>query len=220
MYIGGRLFKQWIQEHPSCLMHEGPFLPILAWWPTKNPCSSWYLPAQHHQGKPYERMKSKHTHQSHIHPNQTYIWRRLGGSSIRILNFCNERKGHVSCQIVIYTCSQLTFNRLGSPFSTLTRYNCFISFSKRLGRPGYMVEPPDNTMCLYKSARISISADWIVSNKSSTCDIVNMLYRHVLLLIFLPAMPLPSTSTRCGWNKHSGASNRSEPTLITRPSGS
>lgn len=35
-----------------------------------------------------------------------------------------------------------------------------------------------------------------------------------------PATPGCSTSTRCGWNMHSGASNRSEPTLMTRPSGS
>lgn len=35
-----------------------------------------------------------------------------------------------------------------------------------------------------------------------------------------PAMPGCSTSTRCGWNMHSGPSKRSEPTLMTRPSGS
>jgi hypothetical protein len=36
----------------------------------------------------------------------------------------------------------------------------------------------------------------------------------------IPATPGCSTSTRWGWNMHSGASYRSEPTLITRPSGS
>lgn len=33
------------------------------------------------------------------------------------------------------------------------------------------------------------------------------------------AIPWPSTLMRCGWNSASGASNRSPPTLITRPSG-
>lgn len=116
---------------------------------------------------------------SHIHPNphqHTYddVLEDLQyGSWISV----NE-KVMSDVFIIVYTCRQLTFNRLGSPFSTLTRYNCFISFSKRLGRPGYMVEPPDNTMCLYKSARISISADWIVSNRSSTCNMISMLDRH------------------------------------------
>ena len=36
----------------------------------------------------------------------------------------------------------------------------------------------------------------------------------------IPATPGCSTSTRWGWNMHSGASYRSGPTLITRPSGS
>jgi len=37
---------------------------------------------------------------------------------------------------------------------------------------------------------------------------------------FLPATPGCSMSTRWGWNMHSGASKRSEPTLMVRPSGS
>ena len=38
--------------------------------------------------------------------------------------------------------------------------------------------------------------------------------------MYIPATPGDSRSTRWGWNMHSGASNRSEPTLIVRPSGS
>ena len=40
------------------------------------------------------------------------------------------------------------------------------------------------------------------------------------MVINLPATPGCSTSIKWGWNMHSGASNRSEPTLMTRPSGS
>ena len=86
-------------------------------------------------------------------------------------------------------------------FSTLSKYNCLISRSKRLGRPGYIVEPPESTICLYNSARISMSAACIVLKTNS-------------------AMPWPSTFIKCGWNKASGASKRSPPTFMTRPSGS
>lgn len=48
---------------------------------------------------------------------------------------------------------------------------------------------------------VSISAAWMVLERSS-------------------ATPTPSTLMRWGWNRASGASNRSPPTLITRPSGS
>jgi hypothetical protein len=48
---------------------------------------------------------------------------------------------------------------------------------------------------------MSTAAVWIVSKSIS-------------------ATPGCSMSTRCGWNIHSGASKRSEPTLIVRPSGS
>ena len=48
---------------------------------------------------------------------------------------------------------------------------------------------------------VSISAAWMVLKRSS-------------------ATPTPSTLMRWGWNRASGASNRSPPTLITRPSGS
>lgn len=95
----------------------------------------------------------------------------------------------------------LTDNLSMSFLSTRSKYSCLISRSKRLGRPGYMVEPPDSTMCLYNSGLISISAVWIVLNTSS-------------------AMPWPSTLIKCGWNRASGASKRSPPTLMTRPSGS
>ena len=43
---------------------------------------------------------------------------------------------------------QLTDSLEVSPFSTRSRYSCLISRSRRDGRPGYMVEPPDSTMCL------------------------------------------------------------------------
>lgn len=121
----------------------------------------------------------------------------------------------------------LTLIRAGSPASTRVRYSCFISFSSRLGRPGYMLEPPESTICLYNSDRTSTGAVWIVENSISddmkdrektrrrgSDKQVKELQRNI------PATPGCSTSTRCGWNMHSGASNRSCPTLITRPSGS
>lgn len=52
---------------------------------------------------------------------------RRGGSSILILNFGNF---------------SMSF------FNTRSRYNCFISRSRRDGSPGYIVEPPDNTILL------------------------------------------------------------------------
>lgn len=42
----------------------------------------------------------------------------------------------------------VTFNLVGSPPKTRVRYNCFISLSRREGRPGYMLDPPESTMCL------------------------------------------------------------------------
>ena len=42
----------------------------------------------------------------------------------------------------------LTASLSVSPFRTLSRYSCLISLSSLEGRPGYMVEPPDRTMCL------------------------------------------------------------------------
>jgi len=42
------------------------------------------------------------------------------------------------------------------------RYSCFISFSRRDGSPGYILEPPERTTCLYSSVRMSTAADWIV----------------------------------------------------------
>ncbi|KAJ3766150.1 hypothetical protein FB446DRAFT_606934, partial [Lentinula raphanica] len=62
----------------------------------------------------------------------------------------------------------------------------------------YILDPLERTTCLYNSAQISTAAS------GYECE---------------PATPGCSTSTRCGWNMHSGASNRSEPTLIVRPSG-
>lgn len=98
-------------------------------------------------------------------------------------------------------CPILTDNLSMSFLSTRSKYNCLISRSNLLGRPGYIVDPPDSTICLYRTERISIVAAWIVLNTSS-------------------AIPWPSTLIKCGWNRASGASNRSPPTLITRPSGS
>lgn len=42
----------------------------------------------------------------------------------------------------------LTESLSTSPLSTRSRYSCLSSLSSRDGRPGYMVDPPDNTMCL------------------------------------------------------------------------
>jgi hypothetical protein len=55
---------------------------------------------------------------------------------------------------------------------------------------GYMLDPPESTMCLYSSTRTSNAAFWIVSESIS-------------------AMPACSMSTRYGWTMHSGASNQS-----------
>eukprot|EP00095_Tigriopus_kingsejongensis_P006946 maker-scaffold1282_size50771-snap-gene-0.20 protein:Tk06946 transcript:maker-scaffold1282_size50771-snap-gene-0.20-mRNA-1 annotation:"hypothetical protein AWRI1631_42080" len=59
-------------------------------------------------------------------PMKTMSLRR-GGSSMRILNLAK---------------------RSVSPLRTRSKYNCLISRSRREGRPGYMVEPPERTMCL------------------------------------------------------------------------
>ncbi|KAH9952872.1 hypothetical protein BGW80DRAFT_1114903, partial [Lactifluus volemus] len=55
---------------------------------------------------------------------------------------------------------------------------------------GYMLDPPESTMCLYSSTRMSTAAFWIVLESIS-------------------AMPGCLMSTRCGWKMHSGASNQS-----------
>lgn len=41
-----------------------------------------------------------------------------------------------------------TFSLSAFPPKTLVRYSCFISFSSRLGNPGYMLDPPERTTCL------------------------------------------------------------------------
>merc|ERR1719431_945749 len=82
----------------------------------------------------------------------------LGGSSILILNL-----------------ESLSV----SPLRTRSRYNCLISLSSLLGSPGYIVDPPDNTICLYSSGLISISPAWMAENTNS-------------------AIPCPSLLMRCG----------------------
>ncbi len=78
------------------------------------------------------KLKARTHHHCHHH-NNTYapprytMCLRCGGSSICNLNF---------------------FKRLSSPFKTFFKYNERMSFSKRDGKPGYMVDPPDKTMCL------------------------------------------------------------------------
>lgn len=99
------------------------------------------------------------------------------------------------------TGDRLTFSLSGFPPSTFVNHSCFSSFSSRDGKPGYMLLPPLSTIALYRLLLTSTSVPCIVLNRNSE-------------------MPGCSTSTRCGWNRHSGASNRSLPTLITRPSGS
>ena len=42
----------------------------------------------------------------------------------------------------------LTDNFDVSPFNTRSKYNCLISLSNLLGKPGYIVEPPESTICL------------------------------------------------------------------------
>jgi hypothetical protein len=62
-------------------------------------------------------------------------------SSTSVPPFC-PRAALKSCDHM----GQLTFKRL--PPRTRVRYSCFISFSRRDGKPGYIDEPPDRTMCL------------------------------------------------------------------------
>ena len=149
-------------------------------------------------------------------PKNTICFRR-GGSSILILNFCEGFHSHQSP--LALRGRQLTFKRVGSPLSTRVRYNCFISFSRREGSPGYMLEPPERTTCLYSSVRMSTAADWIVEKSISVWGIIEN-GAKLDNGDCLPATPGCSTSMRCGWNMHSGASNRSWPILMTRPSGS
>ena len=80
-----------------------------------------------------------------------------------------------------------------SPLHTRSQWSFLISFSRREGSPGYMVEPPERTMCLYRSGRVLMSHDWMQSKTSS-------------------ARPLLSTSIIVGWKSASGASKRSGPT--------
>lgn len=51
-----------------------------------------------------------------------------------------------------------TLSRVGSPCSTLVSHSCFNSFSNLLGRPGYMLEPPESTIALYREVLTSTSA--------------------------------------------------------------
>src|SRR2546421_3787255 len=64
-------------------------------------------------------------------PRNTMCLRR-GGSSILTLNL---------------------FNRSGFPCNTLVNHSCFNSFSNLLGKPGYMLLPPDKTIALYRLLR-------------------------------------------------------------------
>ena len=92
-------------------------------------------------------------------PKNTMCFRR-GGSSILILNFCEGFRSLSRSKGQVGWCGKpLTFKRVGSPFNTRVRYSCFISFSRREGSPGYMLEPPERTTCLYNSDRMSTAAD-------------------------------------------------------------
>jgi len=111
-------------------------------------------------------------------PKKTMCLRR-GGSSIRILKFYSRKKkgndkGNASPSISMsarYSISlgeqlvqrpfkhRLTRKRSTSPLRTSVKYNCLTSFSRRLGKPGYMVDPPESTICLYNSERVSNGAD-------------------------------------------------------------
>jgi len=83
----------------------------------------------------------------------------LGGSSILILNFYLKKLNQtlISIQYNLFKYFKPEKNLIKIkhtenfsvfPFRTLSKYNCLSSLSKRLGRPGYMVDPPDRTMCL------------------------------------------------------------------------
>merc|ERR1719195_375895 len=65
----------------------------------------------------------------------------------------------------------------------------------------YIVVPPDITMLPYRSFRMSTSHFMI----------------DVKVSLWIPSCSSPRN---CGWNKASGALNRSAPTVMTWPSGS
>lgn len=82
---------------------------------------------------------------------------RRGGSSILILKFCEGSEPDVDAdgqpcgrvgQYERDVRARPTFNLSAFPPNTRVRYNCFISFSNLLGSPGYMLDPPERTMCL------------------------------------------------------------------------
>jgi len=70
-----------------------------------------------------------------------------------------------------------TFKRVGSPLSTRVRYSCFISFSKREGSPGYILEPPERTTCLYSSVRMSTAAVWMVEKSISVWEVLGVVLK-------------------------------------------
>merc|ERR1712224_293923 len=75
-----------------------------------------------------------------------------------------------------------------------------ISMRRRSWMPGYMVEPPDNTMLLYRSLRISTS-------------------HFMIVLYVVKCTPSASLPMMFGSNNTSGQRNRWLPILILRPSG-
>ena len=76
-----------------------------------------------------------------------------------------------------------------------------ISFCIRSAMPGYIVEPPDNTVLAYKSLRISTS--------------------HIMILLYVVSwIPVDSIPRKDGWNMASWHLNRSLPMVMTCPSGS
>merc|ERR1719150_1642405 len=74
------------------------------------------------------------------------------------------------------------------------------SLLRRLSMLGNIVEPPDRTVLVYRSRRMSTSHFWMLSYVS----------------LWIPSDSLPM---REGWNRGSGHRKRSAPTVITWPSG-
>ena len=77
--------------------------------------------------------------------NHVLSGRRVFNSDFEFLEW---KKTGMRLMVLAGNRYKLTDNLSMSFLSTRSRYNCLISRSNRLGRPGYIVEPPDRTMCL------------------------------------------------------------------------
>lgn len=97
------------------------------------------------QGKVYD-MKEPTCKEDEREKARVWVCRYAGSKkSVRRVKLNKEGKNGGQEKVIKYA---RTFSRVGSPFRSRVRCNCLISFSRRLGRPGYILEPPERTICL------------------------------------------------------------------------